>query len=45
MLPKDCWPNWVLGNHDKPRVGKRVGVDQIRVANMLLLTLRYMQHT
>jgi alpha-glucosidase len=30
----------VLGNHDRPRVASRVGVDQARVAAMLLLTLR-----
>ena len=39
-LPKGAWPNWVLGNHDKPRVATRVGRAQARVANMLLLTLR-----
>jgi alpha-glucosidase len=39
-LPKGAWPNWVLGNHDKPRVASRVGQAQARVAAMLLLTLR-----
>ena len=39
-LPKGAWPNWVLGNHDRPRVASRVGADQARVAAMLLLTLR-----
>jgi len=39
-LPKQGWPNWVLGNHDQPRVASRVGPGQARVANMLLLTLR-----
>ena len=39
-LPHGGWPNWVLGNHDKPRIASRVGVDQARVAAMLLLTLR-----
>lgn len=34
------WPNWVLGNHDNPRIASRVGIDQARVAAMLLLTLR-----
>jgi alpha-glucosidase len=34
------WPNWVLGNHDNPRVATRVGLGQARVAAMLLLTLR-----
>ena len=39
-LPPGAWPNWVLGNHDRPRVASRVGPDQARVAAMLLLTLR-----
>jgi alpha-glucosidase len=39
-LPAKAWPNWVLGNHDRPRVASRVGPDQARVAAMLLLTLR-----
>ena len=39
-LPPGAWPNWVLGNHDRPRVAIRVGKDQARVAAMLLLTLR-----
>jgi alpha-glucosidase len=40
MLPSYGWPNWVLGNHDKPRIASRVGTAQARVAAMLLLTLR-----
>jgi alpha-glucosidase len=39
-LPSDAWPNWVLGNHDLPRVASRIGDDQARVAALLLLTLR-----
>jgi alpha-glucosidase len=39
-LPLGAWPNWVLGNHDRPRVASRVGTAQARVAAMLLLTLR-----
>jgi alpha-glucosidase len=39
-LPAGAWPNWVLGNHDRPRVAGRVGQEQARVAAMLLLTLR-----
>src|SRR5205085_11222246 len=39
-LPSGGWPNWVLGNHDKPRIATRTGRDQARVAAMLLLTLR-----
>jgi alpha-glucosidase len=40
VLPQGAWPNWVLGNHDRPRVASRVGRAQVRVAVMLLLTLR-----
>jgi alpha-glucosidase len=40
VLPEGAWPNWVLGNHDRPRVASRVGQAQARVAAMLLLTLR-----
>lgn len=39
-LPVGAWPNWVLGNHDKPRIAARVGPAQARVAAVLLLTLR-----
>jgi alpha-glucosidase len=39
-LPSYGWPNWVLGNHDNPRIASRIGRDQARVAAMLLLTLR-----
>ncbi|QWT18844.1 DUF3459 domain-containing protein [Bacillus sp. NP157] len=39
-LPKGGWPNWVLGNHDKPRIASRVGDAQARLAAVLLLTLR-----
>ena len=27
LLPRGGWPNWVLGNHDRPRVFSRVGRD------------------
>jgi len=39
-LPPGGWPNWVLSNHDRPRVASRLGAAQARVAAMLLLTLR-----
>ncbi len=40
-LPPGGWPNWVLGNHDKPRAATRLGgIAQARLAAMLLLTLR-----
>ncbi len=39
-LPPWAWPNYVLGNHDEGRIASRYGVEQARVAAMLLLTLR-----
>jgi alpha-glucosidase len=40
LLPPEGWPNWVLGNHDNPRVVSRAGPRQAKVAATLLLTLR-----
>ena len=39
-LPQGSWPNWVIGNHDQPRIAARVGEAQARVAEIMLLTLR-----
>jgi alpha-glucosidase len=39
-IPPGAWPNWVLGNHDRPRITARVGAAQARVAQLLVLTLR-----
>ena len=39
-LPEGAWPNWVVGNHDEPRVTSRMGARGARLAMMLLLTLR-----
>ena len=39
-LPSKGWPNWVLGNHDQTRIASRIGLEQARVAALLLLTLR-----
>lgn len=39
-LPPHGWPNWVLGNHDQPRLASRAGQAKARLAAMLLLTLR-----
>jgi alpha-glucosidase len=39
-LPPGGWPNWVLGNHDQPRIAARIGEAQARNAALLLLTLR-----
>lgn len=35
-----AWPNYVLGNHDEPRITSRVGEAGARLAMLLLLTLR-----
>jgi alpha-glucosidase len=40
LLPAGAWPNYVLGNHDQPRLASRVGALQARAAAMMLLTLR-----
>ncbi|HEY3522162.1 MAG TPA: alpha-amylase family glycosyl hydrolase [Candidatus Limnocylindrales bacterium] len=40
VLPDGAWPNWVLGNHDQPRIASWVGPERARVAMLLLLTLR-----
>ena len=40
ILPENGWPNWVLGNHDRPRIAAKIGEAQARVAATLLLTLR-----
>jgi alpha-glucosidase len=39
-IPEGAWPNYVVGNHDEPRVASRVGPARARIAMMLLLTLR-----
>jgi glycosidase len=39
-LPEGAWPNYVLGNHDEPRLASRLGLQAARQAAMLLLTLR-----
>jgi alpha-glucosidase len=39
-LPAGAAPNWVLGNHDVPRIATRAGAAGARLALMLLLSLR-----
>lgn len=39
-LPAKSWPNWVLSNHDRPRIASRIGTEQAGNAAILLLTLR-----
>ncbi|XP_068565514.1 amino acid transporter heavy chain SLC3A1 isoform X2 [Cebidichthys violaceus] len=38
-MPKGQWANWLVGNHDKPRIASSAGQTYTRVINMLLLTL------
>ncbi len=40
VTPSWGWPNYVMGNHDEPRIAGRLGPDKARQAAMLLLTLR-----
>lgn len=40
VIPPGGWPNYVLGNHDEPRLASKLGKKAARVAAMLLLTLR-----
>jgi alpha-glucosidase len=40
LLPPGAWPNWLLGDHDYPRIASRVGSERTRLVHMLLLTLR-----
>ena len=40
VLPDGAWPNYVLGNHDERRLATRLGPESVRLAGMLLLTLR-----
>jgi len=40
VVPPGGWPNYVLGNHDEPRLASKLGPEAARVAAMLLLTLR-----
>jgi alpha-glucosidase len=39
-LPHGAVSNWVLGNHDQPRIASWAGPERARVTMMLLLTLR-----
>jgi alpha-glucosidase len=39
-IPLGACPNWVLGNHDQPRIASRAGKGRACVAQMLLLTLK-----
>lgn len=38
-LPKRCWSNWQLGNHDIPRVATRIGRANVDLANVINLLI------
>lgn len=38
-MPAGRTANWVIGNHDKNRVGSRLGADRVDMMNMLTFTL------
>ncbi|XP_047458664.1 neutral and basic amino acid transport protein rBAT [Mugil cephalus] len=38
-MPRGQWANWVVGNHDRPRISSSAGRIYVRAINMLLLTL------
>ncbi len=38
-MPIGATPNWVLGNHDNPRIASKVGLFRAKALNVLLLTL------
>jgi alpha-glucosidase len=40
LLDPSAWPAWCLNNHDYPRLASRHGEHAVRVAAMLLATLR-----
>jgi len=39
-VPVGGWTNWTLGNHDEKRLATRLGVDNARLAALLILTLK-----
>jgi alpha-glucosidase len=39
-IPKDAWPDFVIGGHDKHRVASKIGQPQMRILAMLLMTIR-----
>ncbi|PIR96922.1 MAG: alpha-amylase [Candidatus Doudnabacteria bacterium CG10_big_fil_rev_8_21_14_0_10_41_10] len=41
-LSPSQWPNYVMGNHDRPRIAHRLGRQRARIVAMLLMTLRGM---
>lgn len=39
IVPANQVANWVMGNHDRPRVGTRFGKERIDAMNMIILSL------
>lgn len=40
VMPAGGWVNWVIGNHDEPRIASRLGPRRARMGLLLALTLR-----
>lgn len=38
-MPDDHWANWVMGNHDQPRIATRYGPELVDAINMLVMLL------
>ncbi len=39
-VPPNGWPNYVLGNHDEPRIASRLGWNRSLLASLMLIMLR-----
>ncbi|XP_053685971.1 maltase A3-like [Sabethes cyaneus] len=39
IVPEGGVANWVMGNHDRPRLGTRLGVEWIDLMNMVMMSL------
>lgn len=38
-MPRHQSANWVMGNHDNPRIASRLGAENVDIINMLLMSL------
>jgi hypothetical protein len=43
-LPRQGWPNWPLGNHDRPRIPSRVGARQAPLGRRRQMRSRAVRH-
>lgn len=44
LIPINCWPNYVLGNHDQKRIVSRIGKEQAKLAALEFLLGLYILH-